>query len=129
MLCDSPSNYLAEPECTRFIAGVPTVWDETIALDGRMGESVVIARRKGNDWYIGAMTNWDARDVDIDLGFLPAGNYELELFRDGENAVKAARDYKREIRPLTLTATENTLRVHLAPGGGCVARISRNPRP
>ena len=129
MLCDSPSNYLAEPECTRFIASIPTVWDETIALDGRMGESVVIARRKGNDWYIGAMTNWDARDVDIDLGFLPGGNYELELFRDGENAVKAARDYKREIRPLTLTATENTLRVHLAPGGGCVAKISRNPRP
>ena len=125
MLCDSPSNYLAEPECTRFIAGVPTVWDETVALDGQMGESVVIARRKGNDWYIGAMTGWDARDVEIDLGFLPAGKYRLELFRDGANAAKAARDYKREERPLTVSATESTLKVHLAPGGGCVARISR----
>jgi len=124
MLCDSPSNYLAEPECTRFIAGVPTVWDETIALDGTMGESVVIARRKGRDWYIGAMTNWTARDVEIDLGFLPAGKYRLELYRDGVNAHRAARDYKREERPLTISAGESSLKVHLAPGGGCVAKLT-----
>ena len=89
-----------------------------------MGESVVIARRKGREWYIGAMTNWTARDVEIDLGFLPAGKYRLELYRDGVNAHRAARDYKREERPLTISAGESTLKVHLAPGGGCVAKLT-----
>ena len=118
MLCDSPSNYLREEECTRFIAGVPTVWDETVAIDGRIGEYAVIARRKGDIWYLGALGGWTARDLDLDLSFLPAGNWTMESFRDGINADRAACDYKRESAPVP---AERKLRIHLAPGGGWVA--------
>ena len=114
MLCDSPSNYLKEPECTRFIASVPTVWDETIALDGQIGEYVVIARRSGSKWYIGALTNWEARDISITLPSEIKAT-SAELWRDGINADRAACDYKRESIPLN-----NPLSVHLAPGGGFV---------
>ena len=117
MLCDSPSNYLKEPECTRFIASVPTVWDETIALDGQIGEYVVIARRSGSKWYIGALTNWEARDISITLPSEIAATAaaSAELWRDGINADRAACDYKRERIPLN-----EPLSVHLAPGGGFV---------
>ena len=120
MLCDSPSNYLQEVECTRFIAGVPTVWDETVAIDGRIGEFAAIARRKGDTWYVGVMGGWNARDMDLDLGFLPAGEWEIESFRDGINSDRAARDYKRETAP---APADRKLRIHLAPGGGWVAAI------
>ena len=82
MLCDNPSNYNREPECTEFIANIPTVWEKTVALDGKVGEFVAIARLHGNDWYVGALTNWDAREVELDLSFLGDGNYKLELFKD-----------------------------------------------
>ena len=124
MLCDSPSQYLAEPECTEFIASVPTVWDETVALDGKMGAYVAIARRKGADWYIGAMTGWDAREATLDLSFLPAGRYELTLFQDGVNAERAARDYHKSVVRRTVSTADATLKVHLASGGGCAMRLS-----
>lgn len=119
MLCDSPSNYLSEMECTKFIAALPTVWDETKALDGKVGDYIVMARRSGNDWYVGAMTDWDARDLEIDLSFLPAGNYTIEYFKDGINADRAARDYKRVVEDFT----PGKINVHMAPGGGFAARI------
>ena len=122
MLCDAPSNYRKEPECTQFIAAVPTVWDETLGLDGRIAEYAVMARRSGTTWYIGAMTDWNARDIEIPLGFLPEGSYAVTLFRDGPNADRAARDFRME----TASATPaSTLRAHLAPGGGWVARLER----
>jgi alpha-glucosidase len=121
MLCDSPSNYLQEPECTRYIAEIPTVWDETVALDGKIGEYVVTARRKGNTWYVGALTNWTPRDLVIDLGFLPEGSWQMDIFQDGVNADRAARDYKR----VSATAGKSCS-VHLAPGGGWTAKITRN---
>lgn len=114
MLCDSPSNYMNEPECTAWIAAVPTVWDETIALDGKVGEYVVQARRKGNVWYVGALGNWDARDLEIDLGFLGKG--KAVVFADGVNAHRAARDYKRS----EIELDGNPVKIHLAPGGGWV---------
>ena len=82
MLCDNPSNYLREPECTRFIAEIPTVWDITIPLDGKVGEYIAMARQKNNTWYVGALTNWNKRELNIDLTFLDGENYNLELFRD-----------------------------------------------
>ena len=85
MLCDSPSNYMAEPECTDFIAAFPTTWDETVPVCGKIGEYVAIARRKGNDWYVGALTGWDARDLVLDLGFIGSG--KMTVFQDGVNAV------------------------------------------
>ena len=119
MLCDSPSNYLQEPECTEFIARIPTVWDETIALDGKIGEYVVMARRKGDVWYIGALNGWDARDLEIDLSFLPAGKTSGTAFLDGANAHRAARDYKKTEVPIQ----GGKVKIHLAPGGGGVITV------
>jgi len=120
MLSDSPSNYEREPESLEFLRAVPTTWDETIPLDGKISEYVSVARRSGKDWYVGAMTNWDARDLEIDFSFLPAGNFTMDAYRDGVNADRMASDYKKT----TSTVTKATkLKVHLAPGGGWAARI------
>ncbi len=120
MLCDSPSNYMAEPECTDFIAAFPTSWDETVPVCGEIGEYVAIARRKGNDWYVGALTNWDARDLVLDLGFIGSG--KMTVFQDGVNAHRAARDYKKTTTELPI---DGKVQIHMAPGGGWVAKISR----
>jgi alpha-glucosidase len=120
MLSDNPTAYMKEQECTNFIAKVPTVFDETVALDGKVGEYVAIARRKNDTWYVGAMTNWDARDITIDFSFLGDGNYELEIFKDGINADRDATDYKREV----ISITKNTRQtISLSNGGGWTARI------
>lgn len=121
MLCDSPSNYMAEPECTQFIASVPEVWDETVALDGKVAEFVAIARRSADTWYVGVLGNWDERDVELDLSFLPEGNYNVTTYRDGVNANKVARDYKRVQQKLP---ADRRLTAHLACGGGYVAVIT-----
>ena len=117
MLCDSPSNYIREDECTRFIASVPTTWDETIVLDGKVGEYLVIARRKDFRWYVGAITNWEERDLELDLSVLPNfGAKSGRIFRDGINANRAARDYKAE----QIQVMGNKVKVHLAEAGGAV---------
>ena len=122
MLCDSPSNYMREPECTQFIASVPTTWDETVGLDGRVGEYVSIARRKGDVWYVGGMTDWNARELTVDLSFLGEGDFSGDLFRDGVNADRAARDYKRETVEIP---ADRKMKVKLAPGGGFALKITR----
>ena len=122
MLCDAPSNYRREKECTEFISNIPTIWDETVSLDGKVSEYVAIARRHGNDWYIGALTNWTPRELDLDLSFLGEGDYTLELFKDGINADRAARDYKKEVIPVP---TDRKLKIRMAPGGGYAARIQK----
>lgn len=115
MLCDSPSNYLQEDECTQFIANVPTTWDETIVLDGKVGEYLVIARKKGFKWYIGAITNWEERDFVLDLSVLPNfGAKSGKIFRDGPNANRVAKDYVSE----QIQVMGNKVKVHLAKGGG-----------
>ncbi|KAA6315195.1 alpha-glucosidase, partial [termite gut metagenome] len=115
MLCDTPSNYMREAESLAFIAAIPTVWDESITLDGKVGEYIVTARRHGNTWYVGGLTDWDARDITVDLSFLNGKSHSATLFRDGVNAHRIGRDYKKE----TLNLSEkNSLNVHLAPGGG-----------
>lgn len=103
-----------------FIADVPTVWDETIAINGKIGEFVTMARRSGDNWYLGSMTDWNERDMTIDLGFLPAGTFKVEIFRDGINADRAARDYKKEV--MTVTSTDK-IKLHMAPGGGWAAKF------
>ncbi|MDE5637484.1 MAG: glycoside hydrolase family 97 catalytic domain-containing protein, partial [Alistipes sp.] len=116
MLCDSPTNYLKEPECTKFIAGIPTVWDRTLILDGRMGEYIVTARRSGDTWYVGGITDWTPRDITVDLTKLGIdGTVDATIFRDGVNADRKASDYVRENVRLDTTAP---LEIHLAPGGG-----------
>ena len=120
MLCDSPVKYRANSDCARFIAGVPTVWDETVALDGKVSEYISIARRSGDVWYVGALTNWTARELDMDLSFLPAGEYEVEIYQDGVNAYKFASDYKKCEMKLP---ADKKLRAAMASGGGWVARV------
>jgi alpha-glucosidase len=120
MLCDSPSNYEREEECTEFIASVPTVWNETRALNGKVGEYATIARRKDDVWYVGSMTNWDKRSVELDLSFLGAGKYQAEIFKDGINAGKVAKDYKKEVIDIP---ADRKLEISLAAGGGCAMKI------
>ena len=117
MLADNPSNYLREPECLSFIAEVPSTWDETVPLEGRVGEYVVVARRKDNTWYIGGMTNEDARDITIDLSFLPAGNYDLRFYQDGVNADRFAEDFATGSRSVR---SGEKIGLKMAPGGGWV---------
>lgn len=120
MLADTPSNYLREPEVMDFLGPVPTEWDDTRVLDARMADYVLVARRNGHDWYIGAMTDWTARDLDVDLSFLGDGSFTMDAFQDGVNADRAAIDYKKT----TSQVNKNTkLRIHLAPGGGWAARV------
>ena len=120
MLCDSPSNYMREKECLEFIAGVPTVWDETKGISGEVGKYIALARRSGNDWYVGAMTDWSSRELVLDLTFLPEGEYEVEIYRDGANAHRIARDYRKEVKDLS---SDRRLCVNMAPGGGFAAKI------
>lgn len=120
MLADSPTRYMQNQECTDFIAQVPTTFDETIALDGQLGEYTVIARRKGSTWYLAAMTDWTPRDLTIDLSFLGAGQYQADIFADGVNAQKDATDYKHTRQTVT---SSTRLPIHLSSGGGWTAII------
>lgn len=117
MLCDSPSNYVREPECTEFIASVPTVWDETRVLDGRFGEYVITARRSGDTWYIGGISNSAPHDVEIDLAALGIDGKSLTLYKDGVNAHRNGQDYMKTEQ----SAAPATLKIHMAPGGGFAA--------
>ena len=122
MLCDSPTNYEKEPVCTEFIAKIPTVWDETEALDGKVGEYCIIARRAGDVWYVGGMTNWDERELEIDLSFLGEGNYAATEFVDGPNANKLGRDFlKKSIE----VKGGSKLKVKMAKGGGFAMKIEK----
>lgn len=111
MLCDTPTNYEAEPECLDFISKVPVVWDERRVLSAKVGEYVIEACRKGDTWYVGGINNWEARTVNLDLSFIEGK--QMELFVDGINAHRHAEDYKKSVGTVPTTLT-----VHLAPGGG-----------
>ena len=115
MLCDNPCNYEAEPECTDFIAAVPTVWDESVPIDGRVGEYVLMARRRGDTWYVGGLTDWNSRTVSVDLSFLAPGRYEMTLFADGVNADAVARDFSRTTAVVEAGSSRT---VRMAQGGG-----------
>lgn len=122
MLCDSPSNYIAEAECTEFIAACPETWDESLGVNGEIGKYITIARRSGDAWYVGALTNWDERDITLDLSFLGKGDWTLDIFQDGPNAEKAARDY---VHTTATVPADRKITAHLAPGGGWAAKITR----
>jgi len=120
MMCDSPSQYMREMECTKFIAEIPTVWDETVPITGSVGQYVATARRKGRTWYIGALTNWDERDLTLDLKALGVSGAKMEIFCDGVNAGRIARDYRKGTADVP---SDGKVTIHMAPGGGWVARI------
>jgi alpha-glucosidase len=120
MLCDSPTHYEREPDYTRFVAEIPTVWEETRVLQGEVGEYIVTARRKGSTWYIGGITNWTARDVDIVLPLIDLNISDIELYTDGINAHRRGSDYRHE-RP---RAVLPVMTIHMAPGGGFVMKLN-----
>lgn len=123
MLADSPSKYMKEQECTDFISNVPTTFDETRALEGTLGEYILMARRKGDVWYISALTNWTPHTCTLDLSFLDAdGTYKAEIFSDGINADKEATDYHREVRNVK---SRDKLNIQMAPGGGWTAKLTK----
>jgi alpha-glucosidase len=122
MLADAPSHYLQWPECLAFLSEVPTVWDETRVLTARVGDWIAVARRRGDVWYVGAMTDWEPRDFELDLGFLGDGAWTTRIHQDGPNAHRNAVDHRHGERQVS---AGDTLRVHLAPGGGWVGVFSR----
>jgi len=122
MLADNPTIYQREQECTDYISSVPTTFDQTEALDGKVGEFVSLARRKGTTWYAGAMTNWDSREINVDLSFLGEGSYKAIVFEDGINAGKDATDYKKTI---TTVSGKDKLTINMASGGGWAARFEK----
>jgi alpha-glucosidase len=121
MLADNPSNYMREPEVMEFLTPVSTVWDETNVLEAKIGDYIINSRRSGNDWYIGAMNDWDAHEFTIQLDFLEKGKtYQAVIFKDGKNAHKQGIDYKKEILEVN---ANSSVTIKMAPGGGWVARI------
>lgn len=118
----NPSQAMLEPRFMEFLGSLPTAYEQTKILDAELGQYIVTARNKGQDWYIGGLTNWTARDVALPLNFLNDGSYELTRCTDGPNADRNPVDY--EFVTQTITAKE-TLRLHLAPGGGFLLRIRK----
>ncbi len=122
MLCDSPSNYINEKECTDIIAEIPTVWDQTVGVDGKVGEYITMARQKGDTWYVGGITDWNPRKQCVDLSFLGDGEFTGELFFDGLNADKAGRDYRKE--SIKIPANKK-IDIQMASGGGFLLKITK----
>jgi len=120
MLSDMPSAYEQQPAALEMLSAVPTTWDETIGVDGRIGEFALLARRKGDEWWIGAMTDWSARTLEVPLAFTGGGSFEATLWTDGVNADKVGTDYRRSTQSVEGTGV---LRLTLAPGGGAVVRL------
>ncbi len=120
MLADAPTAYKAEPNILNLLKEVPTVWDETVALDGKVGEFAVLARKTGNSWYVAGMTNWDARKITVNFSFLDKGKFKAEIFQDGINADRIGNDFTRLQK--TVDGADN-MEVNLAPGGGFVMKI------
>lgn len=118
MLCDSPSNYYKVPDFTNFIASVPTVWDETRAIEAKAGDYLLMARRNGVNWYVAGLNDWTGRTLSLSFEFLPEGNYEAVIFRDGVNADVWAEDYVLERKTVN---RESVWDVNMAPGGGWAA--------
>jgi len=120
MLCDSPTRYYKERECTQFISHIPVVWDETLPLKAKVSDYLAVARRNGDEWYIGAMTDWSAREMTINLSFLKEGRYKLQMIQDGINADRCAMDYKLDEKEVS---AGDEIIIKMAPGGGWAARI------
>jgi alpha-glucosidase len=121
MLSDAQPLYYREQECTRFLTQVPVEWDEIVPIDGKVGDYVMLARRKGTTWYVAAITDWTPRRLPLRLDFLKQGKkYRMELIKDGINADVTAVDYKKETSTVELA---ETLDINMVSGGGWVAKI------
>ena len=121
MLPDSPSDYYREQECTDFLAKIPVEWDDTRLIKGKIGQYTILARRAGEEWFVGAITDWNARRFDLNTDFLDPGMWKVEIISDGINADTRAEDYLRST--LSIQKGEN-IELDLVSGGGWVARFS-----
>lgn len=120
MLSDAPTTYQKEPEILHYLASMPTVWDETIPLDGKVGDYAVIARRKGENWYVGGITDWTGRKFTLHFDFLPAGNFNAEIFTDGPNANRIGNDYNRTVKTIQ---KGDSLEIEMMKGGGFAIKL------
>ena len=121
MLPDAPPDYYREDTCTRFMAEIPVEWDDLRVLHAKAGDYVVVARRAGDEWFVGAITDWDVRDLEIDCSFLETGkSYTLTAIQDGLNADRRAVDFKATTSKVVKSSRFG---IHLAPGGGWVGRF------
>ena len=122
MLADSPTDYEKEPNILNYLSQMPTVWDQTIPLDGKIGDFAVIARKSKNNWHVAGMTDWTARKVKVVFDFIDSGNYNAELFTDGVNANRIGSDYKRKI--FTVKKGDE-IEIEMAPGGGFAIKLTK----
>jgi len=122
MFCDSPTEYYKDRKCTAFMAEFPSVWDETKVLEAAVGEYIVVARRNGNKWYLGGMTNDTPRTFELNLSFLSEGSFNMESLSDGLNANMNANDYKLSTTSVSKTSK---VKVEMIKGGGWAAVISK----
>jgi alpha-glucosidase len=122
MLCESPTIYYKEQETVDFITQIPTIWDETVVLEGAVSDYIIVARRNGDNWYLGAMTDWTGRDFELDFSFLGEGAFEMQSYEDGINASRNAQDYKTRSN----TVDKNTKhKIKLSSGGGYSAILTK----
>ncbi len=121
MLADSPSHYLREPVMMEFLSAVPSTWDETHVLDAKVSDYILIARRKGNDWYVGALTDWTPRTLEVDFSFLKDGQYKADIYQDGINADRYGNDCAKVQKTLS---SSDKLTIDLKSGGGWAARLT-----
>jgi len=121
MLCDIPTHYIEEKECMEFLSAVPSVWQRTVPLEGKVSEWAAVARQAMDDrWYLGAMTDWTARELTVSLDFLSEGEHEMRVWKDGVNADRNAKDYQMET---VRVKKGDKITIKMAPGGGYVAII------
>jgi len=120
LFCGNPSDAWKEKDFMKFLASFPTTWDETVILDAKLGDYILLARRKGTDWFIGALGDWSPHDFEVDLSFLGDGEFAVTTVADGINSGKYPSDYK--ISKLQLSK-KDTLKVQMAPAGGYVAHF------
>ena len=120
-LAGNISDYLREPDYATFYGKIPCVWDETIVLDGKISDYILVARKSGNDWWVATMTDWTPRNLEVDLSFLGTGLFEAEIYSDGVNADVYGADYQVEKKMVT---TKDKIQIKMAPGGGWVAHFN-----
>jgi alpha-glucosidase len=120
MLADSPSKYRKNPSSMDFLREVPTTWHDTVVLHAEIGNSLAVARRHEDRWFVGAMTDGSPRELDLDLSFLPTGRHRVRSWEDGPNAGSDATQVVTADKPVT---GEDSLKVRMAPGGGYAAII------
>jgi alpha-glucosidase len=116
----NPSQGFQEPQFMELLGSIPAGWEETNILDAKVGNYIITARRKNQDWYIGGMCDWSGKNTAIDFSFLPAGTYQATICKDGMNADKFAADYtiySQIIDPTTV------LNLQMAPGGGFLVKL------